>query len=144
MRILFVAIALLAAASCSRITQFELYGNAPEGVSVLLSSGEIRIGYGAVRRFTPPSVRDGSSGVSIIGGELRMRTQSCDLIFSVDGIRRRIQTEHVIPMQLERDFSIYILPPHTHLPASTAELEAAQRQGMLLQPRVSNCSESQR
>lgn len=142
------ALTALLLSSCSFSPLFKLYNNVEGPVRIHLPGGDIPVDRGHAENFAISAVLDRSSDGAVTGGELVVvAAHSCVLTFRLDEIGDQLrwtQSQHVVPLQLERSFDLHFLPLGTHLPASATDLEVARRQGMVLQPRVSNCNDSHR
>lgn len=127
----FLPVLLLS--SCSRGVLFDFWNNS--GATVRIDDS--RIDHGVAMRVA-------SGVVSYPEGDMVVATTECRRSFPVGEAMRRYPwwrgSQDILPMQLEPDFSLYLLPHDVRLPALAADLEISRRAGLVLRPRSSSCN----
>lgn len=122
-------------AGCSLKLQVALFNDAGEAVTVKMEGANIAIESGRSGQFDYPGDEQ--------NWMLHLSTATCDYAYQVPKILEHYPlssgSNGPLKAQVERDFSIYLLPPAATAIASVAGLGSLQQDGFPLHPVSKNC-----
>jgi len=122
-------------AGCSLKLQVALFNDAGEAMTVKLEGKSVVIEPGRSGEFDYPGDRQNWT--------LHLSVAACDYTYQVprtlDHYPSSPGTNGPLKAQVERDFSIYLLPPSATTVASVAGLGSLQQDGFPLHPVSKNC-----
>lgn len=135
----FIIAALSGLASltaCSLYLQIALFNNSGEAITVELWHENIAVRPAQFAQFKYPGQNE--------NWQVHIATATCDYIYQVpqeglDKIRPEGHYSDPLPLQLEKDFDIYVLPPDAKSIVPVAALGAMQRAGFPLHPISKTC-----
>ncbi|HTQ13355.1 MAG TPA: hypothetical protein VMH86_05705 [Rhizomicrobium sp.] len=130
-----VVVTTLALAGCSLKLQVALFNGAGEAVTVKMEGKNIAIEPGRSGEFDYPGDEQ--------NWMLHLSTAACDYAYQVPRTLEHYPSSPgsngPLKAQVERDFSIYLLPPSATAVASVAGLGSPQQDGFPLHPVSKNC-----
>ena len=130
-----VLLTTLALVGCSLKLQIALFNDAGEAVTAKMESTNIAIGSGRSGEFDYPGDEQ--------NWMLHLSTVTCDYIYQVprtlDHFPSSPGSNGSLKAQVEKDFSIYLLPPSANTVASVAGLGSLQQNGFPLHPVSKSC-----
>jgi hypothetical protein len=130
-----VAVMSVALISCSLKLQVDLFDNGGEDVTVKTGDTNLAIKPGRFAQFDYPGNEQ--------NWMLHLSTATCDYIYEVPKTLEHypwsIGSNGPLKVQVEADFSIYLLPPSAMAITSVAGLGSLQQDGFPLRPTSKNC-----
>jgi hypothetical protein len=127
----------LALTSCETEFDIAVINNLDEQVSVAIGDHTEDAPAGKLLKYHYPSV-DG-----IEKGEMRITTSQCTLTYNLphdlDDYPWRTELNGVLPVQLERDFKLYEIPPNSMGVVPLSNVTSLQRGGFPVSPSKREC-----
>jgi hypothetical protein len=131
----FSIISTVALACCSLKLQLALFNDTGEIVTVKMEGKSIAIGPGRSGEFDYPGDEQNWT--------LRLSTAACDYAYQVprtlEHYPSSLGSDRPLKAEVERDFSIHLLPPSATAVGSVAELGSLQQDGFPLHPVSKSC-----
>jgi hypothetical protein len=129
---LFAAITL---AACSLKLQVALYNNTGETVKIRAMDESVSIETMQSRQVDYPGEKQGWT--------LQISTDHCDYTYAVPRTLEHYpwpgDSKNIVKVQIERDLTLYLLPPSSTNPVPIVGLASLQQDGFPLQPASKSC-----
>lgn len=132
---MLAAMSAMLVVACSLKLQVALFNNAEEAMTIRTENGSVIVGPELSRQIDYPGESQGWG--------LRLSTARCDYVYFVPKTLEHYpwsgDSNNVLKVQVERDMSLYLLPPSSKNIMPIDGLQALQQDGFPLRPVETEC-----